>query len=114
MRQSGLASLLPALEIVYVGVSGGSMAMTPNVGERVVAWKPPTGADEALGIVDFAIFPHLDDEELPNKSMTDAEQWAAGIPIPGYAIDGQTAIQVTGDTVEVVSEGHWKLFSPAR
>jgi dipeptidase E len=114
MRQSGLADLLPSLEIVYVGVSGGSMAMTPNVGERFVAWKPPTGADEALGIVDFAIFPHLDDEELPNKSMTNAEQWAAGIPVPAYAIDGQTALQVTDDTVEVVSEGHWKLFSPAR
>src|SRR5262249_10479208 len=59
MRQSGVACLLPSLDAVYVGVSGGSMAMTPNVGERFVAWKPPTGADEALGIVDFAIFPHL-------------------------------------------------------
>ena len=114
MRESGLADLLQSLEAVYVGVSGGSMATTPNVGEKFVAWKPPAGGDQALGIVDFAIFPHLDDEELPNKSMTDAEQWAAGIPIPGYAIDGQTAIQVTDDIVEVISEGHWKLFSAAR
>jgi dipeptidase E len=112
MRQSGLADLLPSLKAVYVGVSGGSMVMTPNVGEKYVGRKPPTGADEALGIVDFAIFPHLGDEELPNKSIADAEQWAAGIPAPAYAIDGQTAIQVTNGSVEVISEGHWQVFTP--
>jgi dipeptidase E len=45
--------------------------------------------------------------------MPDAERWAAGIPGPAYAIDDQTAIKVTDGTVEVVSEGHWKLFTPA-
>jgi len=29
-----------------------------------------------------------------------------------YAIDGETAIKVTNGGVEVVSEGHWKLFDP--
>jgi hypothetical protein len=38
--------------------------------------------------------------------------WAAGLPVPGYAIDDQTAIKVTDGSVEVVSEGHWKLFTP--
>ena len=28
----------------------------------------------------------------------------------GYAIDDETAIKVVDDTVEVVSEGHWRLF----
>jgi dipeptidase E len=113
MRQSGLADLLPSLrEAVYVGVSGGSMVMAPHVGERFVRWKPPAGGDRALGMVDFSIFPHLDDEELPAKSMADAENWAASVPAPGYAIDDQTAIKVTDGTVEVVSEGHWKLFLP--
>ena len=42
-----------------------------------------------------------------------AERWAAGIPNPAYAIDDQTAIKVTDGTVEVVSEGHWKLFTPS-
>jgi dipeptidase E len=41
-----------------------------------------------------------------------AAQWAGRIPAPTYAIDDQTAIKVTGGNVEVVSEGHWKLFSP--
>ena len=96
MRQSGLADLLPSLrpEAVYVGLSAGSMVMTPNVGEDFVRWKPPTGGDETLGLVDFAIFPHLDNEALPQNTMADAERWAAGMPVPAYAIDDQTAIKV--------------------
>jgi dipeptidase E len=112
MRQSGLADLLPSLRAVWVGVSGGSMVMAPNVGEDFIGWKPPTGGDEGLGIADFAMFPHLDHENMPDNSMAGAEQWADGLPVPGYAIDDQTAIKVTDGTVEVVSEGHWKLFTP--
>ena len=113
MRQSGLADLLPSLrEAVYVGLSAGSLVMAPNIGEDFVRWKPPTGGDETLGMVGFSMFPHLDHEDLPDKSMADAEKWAAGMAVPGYAIDDQTAIKVTDGTVEVVSEGHWKLFTP--
>ncbi|MDX6512817.1 MAG: dipeptidase [Gaiellaceae bacterium] len=113
MRESGLADLLPSLrETVWVGLSAGSMVMTPRIGEDFVGWKPPTGGDSTLGIVDFSIFPHLDHEDLPENTMADAERWAAGIPGPAYAIDDQTAIKVTDGTVEVVSEGHWKLFTP--
>ncbi len=112
MRQSGLADLLPSLrEVVYVGVSAGSLVMAPNVGEDFVYWKPPTGGDRALGIVDFAMFPHLDHEAMPDNSMANAEKWAAGFQVPAYAIDDQTAIQVTDGAVQVVSEGHWKLFT---
>ena len=111
MRKSGLADLLPSLRAVWVGLSGGSMVMAPNVGEDFVGWKPPTGGDEALGLVDFAMFPHLDHEDLPDNSMANAEKWAVSLPVPAYAIDDQTAIKVTDGTVEVVSEGHWKQFT---
>src|SRR6266700_3582119 len=113
MRQSGLADLLPSLdETVWVGLSAGSMVMTPRIGESFVGWKPPAGGDETLGIVDFSIFPHVDHEDLPGNSMAEAERWAAGIPNRAYAIDDQTAIKVVDGTVEVVSEGHWKLLAP--
>ena len=112
MRQSGLADLLPSLhEAVYVGVSAGSMVMAPNVGEDFVRWSPPRGGDRGLGIVDFSMFPHLDHENMPDNSMAGAEKWAASVPVPGYAIDDQTAIKVTDGAVEVVSEGHWRLFT---
>jgi dipeptidase E len=112
MRQSGLADLLPSLgDTVWVGVSGGSLVMAPNVGEEFVNWNPPDGGDRGLGIVDFAMFPHLDHVDIPGNSMAVAETWAAGLPVPGYAIDDETAIRVVDGTVEVVSEGSWKLFS---
>jgi dipeptidase E len=113
MRQSGLADLLPSLrETVYVGLSAGSMVMTPRIGEDFVGWKPPSGNDSTLGIVDFSVFPHVDHEDLPENTMAGAERWAAVIRGPAYAIDDETAIKVTDGSLEVVSEGHWKLFTP--
>jgi dipeptidase E len=112
MRQSGLADLLPSLrDTVWVGLSAGSMVMTPGIGEEFVDWKPPTGGDETLGLVDFSIFPHVDHELLPENTMAAAEKWAAGLPRPAYAIDDQTAIKVVDGDVEVVSEGSWKQFT---
>jgi dipeptidase E len=113
MRQSRLADLLPSLrETVWVGLSAGSMVMTPRIGEDFVGWKPPAGGDETLGIVDFSIFPHLDNPELPENTLPNAERWAAGIGGPAYAIDDQTAFKVVDGIVEIVSEGHWKLLTP--
>ena len=74
MRQSGLADLLPSLrQTVYVGLSAGSLVMAPSIGEDFVRWKPPTGGDETLGLVEFSMFPHLDHEELPENTMANAE-----------------------------------------
>ena len=86
--------------------------MAPNIGEDFVRWTPPTGGDETLGMVGFSMFPHLDHEDLPDNTMADAEKWAAGMPASAYAIDDDTAIKVTDGAVEVVSEGHWRLFTP--
>ena len=108
MRQSGLADLLPSLpETVWVGVSAGSMVMTPRIGADFVEW-PSAPDDRTLGVVDFSIFPHLD--VFPGNTMAEAEPWAAEIGGPAYAIDDQTAIKVAAGTVEVVSEGRWKQF----
>ena len=114
MRESGLAELLQSLhEMVWVGFSAGSMVLTPRIGEDFVGWKPPAGGDEALGFVDFSIFPHVDHPDLPENTMAEAERWAAGLGNPSYAIDDETAIKVVDGTVEIVSEGHWKLFAPS-
>jgi dipeptidase E len=72
----------------------------------------PAETDKSLNMVDIALHPHLDYEGFPENSMANLENLAATIPVPSYAIDDQTAIKVTDGTVEVVSEGHWKLFNP--
>jgi dipeptidase E len=122
MRQSGLADLLPELgrETVYVGVSAGSMVVTPYFGEAYDDWfcrQPPashlpSGDERALGLVGFSVFPHLDHPESPDNSLANAARWAAKGPVPTYAIDDQTAIKVLDGEVSVVSEGHWKRLTP--
>jgi dipeptidase E len=108
MRESGLADLVPSLDTVWVGLSGGSMVMTPRIGEDFMSWQPPSGGDRTLGIVDFSIFPHVDHPDLPENTMAEAERWAAGLGNPAYAIDDDTAIRVVDGAVDVVSEGNWR------
>jgi len=135
LKQSGLASLLPSLrDKVYVGVSAGAIAATATFAETYP--DPPQGTGEiiktenivfsatdgdinstlvtahGLGLVDFALIPHLDHPDHPDASLANAERWAARIPAPTYAIDDQTAIKVVDGNVEMVSEGHWQLFAP--
>src|ERR1043165_3144164 len=116
MRQSGLADLLPSLrpDVVYVGTSGGAMVATPDFGGMTYDDRDPlTGRAKARGLVDFPVFPHLYREDgLPAAPLAEIEAWAAGLSVPAYAIDDQTAIKVVDGAVQVVSEGHWKLFTP--
>ena len=113
MRESGLAELLPSLDLVYVGLSAGSLVMSPAVADVFASWTSPIGG-EGLGVVEFEIFPHLDHPDLPENTTADAERWAAALARPGYAVDDETAIKVVDGIVEVVSEGNWRLFPPSR
>lgn len=113
MRQSGLAEMLPSLDdTVWVGVSAGSMVMTPRIGTEFVDWNP-AGGDEALGVVDFSIFPHLDNPELSWNTWENAQRWASRIPGRAYVIDDNTAISVVDGAVTVISEGRWELLGPS-
>ncbi|NNM45023.1 Type 1 glutamine amidotransferase-like domain-containing protein [Knoellia koreensis] len=105
VRESGLVDVFPSLpDTVWVGVSAGSMVMTPRIGDAFVEW-PDAPDDRTLGLVEFSIFPHLD--VFPTNTMEEAEKWAATIDGPCYAMDDQTAIKVTDAGAEVVSEGRW-------
>jgi len=109
MRESGLADLLPSLpDKVWVGVSAGSMVMTPRIGTYFVEW-PSAPDDTTLGVVGFSIFPHLN--AFPTNTPADAERWATTINNPSYAIDEQTAIKVVDGSLEVISEGEWTKLS---
>jgi dipeptidase E len=111
MRESGLADLLPSLhETVYAGVSAGSIITAPIFGETYDDPDTPFVIDKGLGLVEFALLPHLDHEDHPESSTAKVERMAAEIPVPTYGIDDDTAIKVTDGNVEIISEGHWKLF----
>jgi dipeptidase E len=109
MRQCGLVDLLPSLEeTVWVGMSSGSMVLTPQVGEDFIQWRPPVGDLSTLGLVDFSMCPHVNGDGVPGNTMAMAEAWAATIDGPAYAVDDQTAFKVIDGKVEVISEGRWK------
>lgn len=122
MKKSGVARLLPTLsELVYEGCSAGSIVTTPyNCDAAFNLPFVPSGSemalegDQALGLVDFALAVHLDnpDPMFEDNSMANVEKWASSLAIPTYAIDDETAIKVDGGTVEVISEGHWRLITP--
>lgn len=115
MQQSGLTEMFPSLlhKIVYVGLSAGSMIMT-RFGTTYGNHTLPMESDKSLGLVDFAIHPHLDHEWFPDNSLANLEKLASTIPVPSYAIDDNTAIKVIDSKIEVVSEGNWKLFTPGK
>lgn len=115
MRETGFDELLTTLgdETVYVGISGGSMAVTSSFGEeynnRIVA---KSGSETPLGMIDIAIGVHMDNVNMPDNSREEVQRWAADIPVATYGIDDDTAIKVVDGTIEVISEGHWEIFPP--
>jgi dipeptidase E len=112
MRTSGLADLLPTLlrKTVYVGLSAGSMVMT-RYGTTYGNHLLPAECEKSLGLIDIALHPHLDHESFPANAQASLERLAATISDPSYLIDDQTAIVVRDGTIEVVSEGNWKLVT---
>ena len=112
MRESGFLRVMPSLtDKVWVGVSAGSMVMTPRIGSDFVSWTGAKGDDRTLGLVDFSIYPHLDNPDLPDNTLANAEKWAVEIAGPAYAIDDQTAIKVVDGSVDIISEGQWKRLA---
>lgn len=112
MRESGFADLLPTLpgNIVYCGMSAGSMVLTPDIGEDFVNWQQPGGGHKTLGLVEFSIFPHLEHPDLHENTLENAVKWAANLSNPAYGIDDATAIQVVDGKIDIVSEGKWTLL----
>jgi len=111
MRDSGFADILPTLpDTVYVGLSGGSQALTPSLGATYN--DRDTRGYRPLAVVDFSMGVHVDHPDMPQNSIAEYEKWAADIPNAVYLCDDATAIKVVDGKVDVVSEGHWKLVPP--
>lgn len=112
MRKSGFADQLPTLRpgLVYIGLSGGSQAVTPSLGASYN--DRDTRGYRPLALVPFSMGVHVDHPDMPQNSMAEYEKWAADIPVPTYICDDATAIKVVDGKIDVVSEGHWKLVPP--
>ena len=95
------------------------MVLTPNFGKPYDDWfcREPPASDLPAGTTErwdwstfrcFRTWTTRDPAELPGQRRTMGRR----VPVPTYAIDDQSAVKVTDGAVEVVTEGHWKLFTP--
>jgi dipeptidase E len=107
-EQMNLKQLLHDWNGVYVGLSAGSMVLTPRIGMDFVGWTSPLQSDETLGLVPFSIFPHLNHPQLTENTLANAEKWFSALPLKeAYFVDDQTAISWYQGKVEIHSEGEW-------
>ncbi len=117
IKKSGLAKDLPELlkNRVYVGISAGSMVVSPNLKEKEMQrlYEEPIVDDttnEGLGFVDFLVVPHMNSPHFPRASKL-IDEVAEGIGITLYALDDESAVKVVDGQVEVISEGKWKKYN---
>lgn len=95
---------------VYVGVSAGSIITTPNI---LTAFIEPSDTNSvnlknfnSLNLVNFEISPHTN-SYVPFENVIKYSQKSKNSV---YAIDDNSAIEIDGDKLEVISEGVWKKF----
>ena len=133
MKHSGLGEVLRGApgDLVYVGVSAGAMATASTFGE--VYQEVPRCSGErvssqqirfdlvdgrrdltlvmaqGLGLTDFSIIPHVEFDDP--RDVANAELWASRLPLASYALDDDSAVRVLDGSVEVISEGCWRLLA---
>jgi dipeptidase E len=96
-------------EKVYVGVSAGSIIATPTIDVAAIPPGDPNLPNienlRGLNFVGFEVEPHCS-----GGRFATIEYYAQSRSNPVYAIDDETALKVDGKSVEVVSQGKWKLY----
>jgi len=68
-------------------------------------------AGRSAKLVNFVVRPHLNSKSFPNIKGGFLESIAKDVKVPLYAIDDNSAVKVVGNSVEVISEGEWKLLN---
>jgi dipeptidase E len=111
INKSGLESGLKRLleDRVYVGVSAGSYAVTPEIRTEL------NGVDETmpgLGYTNFNVIAHYKNPAFPRAETRElVEARAAAYAHPVYVLDDESAVQFVDGTVTVISEGEYLLLN---
>lgn len=112
VRKTGLDTTLTEIikNKVYVGVSAGTILVTPNIGIANVEPGDPNDVGltdlRGLSLVNFEVSPHTPEY----VSYSNVEAYAQIIPNDLYALDDQSAIKVIDSNFEIISEGEWKVY----
>jgi dipeptidase E len=117
INKSGLVKILPELlkTKVYVGLSAGSMVVSPDLALRLsqiiygddMEEEPMNG----LGYVNFYFIPHLNSPFFPVRTEEEIREVSRTLPKKIYALDDQSALKIVDGKVEIVTEGHYLEFN---
>lgn len=118
LKKSGAKDVLPALlkTKVYAGISAGSMVTAKKISLSYadILYYEKTGKFqdiEGLGFVNFEIRPHLNSDYFEKVKIPFLAEVAKKNLSMFYAIDDDTALKVTDEEIEIISEGVWKKFN---
>jgi dipeptidase E len=97
---------------VYVGSSAGSMVAGKRLSESayntIYGSRETYGTDQYLGIVDFAMLPHLNSPDFPSRKELFVEA-AEDHPGMVYGLSDDTAFVIEGDTTYSIGSNPVKI-----
>jgi len=112
--KTGFTTLLPKLleTKVYVGSSAGSMVMGRRISSeayvKLFGERDDYDNKEFLNLVDFAVVPHLDSEEMPQRPEV-IKEVSKTVDFPVYGLRDDSAVVVDGDKVEFIGSEPLKV-----
>lgn len=113
MRETGLTEVLPELlqSKVYVGISAGSMVvgklLPRELTEQLWPEESFEGNEGGMGLYDFSILPHLNSDYFAHLRAPLIQSMKEQFPRTVYALDDQSALKITDQEIEMVSEGEY-------
>ncbi|MFA6004980.1 MAG: Type 1 glutamine amidotransferase-like domain-containing protein [Patescibacteria group bacterium] len=116
VQKSGLQEELPSLlkTRVYAGISAGSCITGPTVYNSVqnlFGEKYDLQIKAGLGLVGFQFIPHLNSAYFDKIREVNLREASKNLKEPVYALDDNSALKITDDKVEIISEGEYLLFN---
>jgi dipeptidase E len=114
LKKSGLAKALPKLlkKKVYVGISAGSIVTGPSLKALQLYYgKETTGqSDKSLRLVNFHFRSHFNSSDRPKARTKYLTKIAKQLKEPLYALDDNSALEIVGGKIKVVSEGKYLII----
>ena len=113
MHESGVIEMLPKLleTRVYMGISAGSMVVGKLLPSELTQelWPEESfeGNDPGLGILNLSILPHLNSDYFAHLRAPLIQSMKEQFPRTVYALDDQSALKITDQEIEMVSEGEY-------
>lgn len=114
-NKTGFSKLLPKLleTKVYVGSSAGSMVLGRRISTeayaKIYGKHGDWGVSDYLGLVKFAIKPHMNSADFPNNRPKILEKVAKDVDFPVYGLQDDSAIVIDGAEQRFIGSAPYRV-----